>query len=197
MTIESFKTKLFEFSKESKEWIEKGLGTLKLNSCTVNDSYSRISTPKSHETLNRKDYCYVVMRADGVPRVLLNFRLYPELKVDLAQPKNVRLAIVEEGSVRQILLRVKNGPIHLRNFIYNSIFICSSETSRKRISLSYRWRNRLRFAKSLRLNLIAMFFKVIKIFLLDQKHLDFQIHKDPIWSLDSLNDSLHQTRLIL
>jgi len=110
VTLESFKTKLFEFCKESKEWIEKGLGTLKLNSCTVNESYSRISTPNYIGLSIKKTL--LVMRADGVPRVLLNFRVYPELKVDLAQPKNVRLAILEEGRVRQILLRVQNGSLY-------------------------------------------------------------------------------------
>lgn len=42
MTLVSSKAKLFEMGAETKEWVEKGTGAIKINRCTVGRPYSRI-----------------------------------------------------------------------------------------------------------------------------------------------------------
>lgn len=61
------------------------------------------------------DYLFIVMRADGVPRVLINQRIYAEMKNELVNEKNLRLALISDGSVKHLLLRVS---VHLVFLLY-------------------------------------------------------------------------------
>ena len=49
----------------------------------------------------------LVMRSDGIHKVILNFRIFPQLKFELVQQKNLRLSLIENNQVQLYLLRVK------------------------------------------------------------------------------------------
>ncbi len=46
------------------------------------------------------------MRLDGVPRVVLNFRIFPDLKFEIVSPKSIRLRTIDGQKIRDLNLRV-------------------------------------------------------------------------------------------
>lgn len=99
----SSRCKLFEMDSESKEWVDKGIGIIKLNSSMAGEKYSRIGTV----TKNLLNLNLLVLRAVGVPRVLLNVRLYLGFKYELTQGKNVRMSTIIDETVHHFLIRVR------------------------------------------------------------------------------------------
>jgi hypothetical protein len=67
-TIFSCRAKLYHF--EGKEWKERGVGTFKINTAWA---------PQSEESLGRKSR--LIMRTDGVHRVVLNTPIFRGMKV--------------------------------------------------------------------------------------------------------------------
>lgn len=49
------------------------------------------------------------MRSDGVPRVLVNALIFPELSFELVQMKNMRFSAIEAGVVHHYLVRFRNS----------------------------------------------------------------------------------------
>jgi RanBP1 domain len=103
-TYFSSKAKLFHFS--DKVWKERGVGTFKVNvKESSDDSDSDI------EAGNKKKSARMIMRADGVLRVMLNspiFKGMPIGDVSGEEPKGkqLNLASVEDGKTVPLLLRV-------------------------------------------------------------------------------------------
>lgn len=96
-TYFSSKAKLFHF--KDKEWKERGVGTFKIN----------VKEGGSDE--NDKVSARMIMRADGVLRVMLNspiFKGMPVGEVDGEEPKTkqLNLASIEDGTTTPLLLRV-------------------------------------------------------------------------------------------
>ncbi|GAM37019.1 nuclear protein export protein [Talaromyces pinophilus] len=103
-TYFSCKAKLFHFT--SKEWKERGVGTFKVN-VKEPPSDADDETPK-------KKTARMIMRADGVLRVMLNspiFKGMPVGEVSGEEPKGkqLNLASVEDGKTVPLLLRVGNA----------------------------------------------------------------------------------------
>lgn len=46
------------------------------------------------------------MRSDGIHKVILNFRIFSQLKFELVQLKSLRLSLIEDNQVQLYLLRV-------------------------------------------------------------------------------------------
>jgi hypothetical protein len=98
------KAKLFHFS--NKEWRERGLGTFKVN-------------VKVTDGVEDKKGARMIMRADGVGRVMLNTPLFKGMKVGDAagnEPKStkqIHLASLEDNRSVPLLLRVS----HISNII--------------------------------------------------------------------------------
>lgn len=104
-TYFSCKAKLFHFT--NKEWKERGVGTFKVN-VKEPPSDADDETPK-------KKTARMIMRADGVLRVMLNspiFKGMPAGEVSGEEPKGkqLNLASVEDGKTVPLLLRVSFGP---------------------------------------------------------------------------------------
>lgn len=108
-TYFSCKAKLFHFT--NKEWKERGVGTFKVN--VKEPSGSANHDDDSDDT--KKKSARMIMRADGVLRVMLNspiFKGMPVGDVSGEEPKGkqINLASVEDGKTVPLLLRV--SPIH-------------------------------------------------------------------------------------
>ncbi|KAG2004067.1 hypothetical protein GB937_009192 [Aspergillus fischeri] len=95
-TYFSGKAKLFQFT--NKEWKERGIGTFKVN-------------VKVTDGQEDKKAARMIMRADGVLRVMLNTPLFKGMKVgdpsgNEPKSKQIHLAGVEDGRTVPLLLRV-------------------------------------------------------------------------------------------
>ncbi|KAH2793002.1 hypothetical protein KXW19_005080 [Aspergillus fumigatus] len=95
-TYFSGKAKLFQFT--NKEWKERGIGTFKVN--------VRVTDGQEDKKAAR-----MIMRADGVLRVMLNTPLFKGMKVgdpsgNEPKSKQIHLAGVEDGRTVPLLLRV-------------------------------------------------------------------------------------------
>ena len=121
-TYFSCKAKLFHFT--NKEWKERGVGTFKVN-VKEPPSDTDDETPK-------KKTARMIMRADGVLRVMLNspiFKGMPVGEVSGEEPKGkqLNLASVEDGKTVPLLLRVSGWPftlvltIHLTHFLIHRL----------------------------------------------------------------------------
>ncbi|KAL1992172.1 hypothetical protein VTN49DRAFT_4204 [Thermomyces lanuginosus] len=125
-TYFSCKAKLFHFT--NGEWKERGLGTFKVNVREPEDESTEEPSEKEKEETEKgekekeeegkkeqpkKITARMIMRADGVLRVMLNspiFKGMPVGDVSGAEPKGkqLNLASVEEGRTVPLLLRVGN-----------------------------------------------------------------------------------------
>ena len=133
-TILTCRAKLFQFSKDSKAWKERGIGVLKLNTPIEDDhdndsheaeedhaSSTDLSTENEAETsatsemaisteiAPKKKKPRLIMRADGVMRVLLNAPILKDMTATIAsvnQPNVVSMTIIEDGEPLGIRLRV-------------------------------------------------------------------------------------------
>ncbi|PYH47521.1 Ran-binding domain-containing protein [Aspergillus saccharolyticus JOP 1030-1] len=108
-TYFSCKAKLFQFS--NKEWKERGIGTFKVN-VRVTDG------------VEDKKAARMIMRADGVLRVMLNTPIFKGMTVGDAtgQPpksKQIHLASLEEG--RSVPLLLRTGNEELAKELYNVV----------------------------------------------------------------------------
>jgi Ran-binding protein 3 len=98
-TYFSGKAKLFQFT--NKEWKERGIGTFKVN-------------VKVTDGQEDKKAARMIMRADGVLRVMLNSPLFKGMKVgdpsgNEPQSKQIHLVGVEDGRTVPLLLRVRHS----------------------------------------------------------------------------------------
>ncbi|KAL3466388.1 hypothetical protein BJX64DRAFT_274641 [Aspergillus heterothallicus] len=99
-TYFSCKAKLFHFS--DKEWKERGLGTFKVNVKVTNG-------------VEDKKSARMIMRADGVLRVMLNSPLFKGMKIGDAtgkepRSKQINLASLESSRTVPLLLRARSNP---------------------------------------------------------------------------------------
>lgn len=102
------------FVLDDKEWKERGVGTLHLNSRTDGeklavrlgefDTIVSAIIADGHLTLS----C-AVMRAEAVHRLILNVNVYAQMTVTLSQDKFIRFSAFEEGSIRHYTIRVSNA----------------------------------------------------------------------------------------
>ncbi|KAL7006050.1 hypothetical protein EMMF5_004388 [Cystobasidiomycetes sp. EMM_F5] len=81
------------FVLDDKEWKERGVGTLHLNSRTDGEKLA----------------VRLVMRAEAVHRLILNVNVYAQMTVTLSQDKFIRFSAFEEGSIRHYTIRVSNA----------------------------------------------------------------------------------------
>ncbi|GJJ73409.1 Ran-binding protein 3 [Entomortierella parvispora] len=91
MNIFSTKGKLYADADKTQSWKERGKGTFKVN-------------------VGRKDtkLARLVMRADGVLRLILNIAIFPDMKAIITGDKYVRFVGVEDGQPMSFLLKVKD-----------------------------------------------------------------------------------------
>jgi len=82
--------KLYIFESEKKNWVERGRGSLRLN-----DDPS--STPGHLRSR-------LVMRTVGTLRIVLNTKLFPNMKCEKANEKNVRISALEENEIKVFLI---------------------------------------------------------------------------------------------
>jgi hypothetical protein len=116
-TYFSCKAKLFHFT--NKEWKERGVGTFKVN---VKEPPSDADDEASKKTAR------MIMRADGVLRVMLNspiFKGMPVGEVSGAEPKGkqLNLASVEDGKTVPLLLRVSHPPSSPKKLKFSPSFV--------------------------------------------------------------------------
>ncbi|CAO1618307.1 unnamed protein product [Sympodiomycopsis kandeliae] len=120
-TIHSVRAKLYAIMKGEGEnatsaadgaWKERGTGTVRLNIPKSSSSSYGSSSSKSGARL--------VMRAEGVLRLILNVALFSGMKVELAQDKFVRFVAIEnEDQLVHFALKVSN-PV-AANALYQAI----------------------------------------------------------------------------
>ncbi|KAG7259089.1 hypothetical protein CRUP_000041 [Coryphaenoides rupestris] len=84
--------KLFVFEKTAQSWIERGRGLLRLNDMASTDDGSLQSR--------------LVMRTQGSLRLILNTKLWPQMQVDKASEKSVRITAMdtEDQGVKVFLI---------------------------------------------------------------------------------------------
>lgn len=92
-SIHSIRAKLYLMA-EDQSWKERGTGTL------------RVNVPKSSSD---KQSARLVMRADGVLRVILNVSLFKGMKCEL-QEKFVRIVAFEEAKPVHYAIKVRTIP---------------------------------------------------------------------------------------
>lgn len=93
-------------------WKERGTGSLHLN-VDKKDKSARLgqSSRSADKSPTLISFCHAnpsVMRAEGVFRLILNAPLYAGMKVELTD-RYVKFAIVEEGKIRNIAIRVRHS----------------------------------------------------------------------------------------
>lgn len=86
----SARAKLFEFDSAEKEWKERGIGTVKVNEDQVTGA------------------ARLLMRSEGVFRVLLNMALFRGLRYYAAQDRGVRIVTMVDGRPSQFLVRLRS-----------------------------------------------------------------------------------------
>ena len=88
----SSRAKLFEFDSVSREWKERGIGIVKINEDQITGD------------------ARILMRSEGVLRVLINARLFPGMQFAGVPDRSVRLVnLCEGGKPVQYLLRLKSN----------------------------------------------------------------------------------------
>ncbi|PWN52852.1 hypothetical protein IE53DRAFT_246843 [Violaceomyces palustris] len=92
-TVHSSRAKLYTMA-EDQSWKERGTGTIRCN------------VPKS--LISEKKSARLVMRADGVLRVILNVPLFAGMKCELAQDRFVRIVTLEEGKLVHFAIKLGN-----------------------------------------------------------------------------------------
>lgn len=105
-TVHSLRAKLYTMTKEGSKdgsWKERGTGTLRVlvpkdhrSSSSSHHHLGRSSRPGGAPSSPPKA-ARLVMRAEGVLRLILNVRLFPGMGVELAQDKFVRFVALEGG----------------------------------------------------------------------------------------------------
>lgn len=87
----SSRAKLFEFDSTNREWRERGVGIVKVNESFI--------TGKAR----------LLMRAEGVLRVLLNVRIFEGMKyLAVPEQRSVRYVAIIDGKPMQYLLKFKS-----------------------------------------------------------------------------------------
>jgi hypothetical protein len=99
-TVFSCRAKLYHF--EGKEWKERGVGTFKINTAWA---------PSSEESLERKSR--LIMRTDGVHRVVLNTPIFKGMKVGTPEGneptgKTLNITGMEAGKPTLFVLKVSS-----------------------------------------------------------------------------------------
>ncbi|KAG0286872.1 hypothetical protein BGZ96_009097 [Linnemannia gamsii] len=92
MTIFQTKGKLYADAEKSHTWKERGKGTFKINVGRRDTKVARL-----------------VMRTDGVLRLILNISIFPEMNVTITGDKYICFTGVEEGAPLSFLLKVKDA----------------------------------------------------------------------------------------
>ncbi|KAF9272132.1 hypothetical protein BGZ88_005154 [Linnemannia elongata] len=92
MTIFQTKGKLYADTEKTHSWKERGKGTFKVNVGRRDTKVARL-----------------VMRTDGVLRLILNVSIFPEMNVTITGDKYIRFMGVEEGAPLPFLLKVKDA----------------------------------------------------------------------------------------
>ncbi|KAF9547382.1 hypothetical protein EC957_008569 [Mortierella hygrophila] len=90
MTIFQTKGKLYADTEKTHSWKERGKGTFKVNVGRRDTKLARL-----------------VMRTDGVLRLILNVSIFPEMNVTITGDKYIRFMGVEEGAPLPFLLKVR------------------------------------------------------------------------------------------
>jgi len=95
----SIRGKLFVYDVDKKDWRERGVGIMKINVSVENKS------------------CRLVMRSDGILRLILNAKLFDGITVELASDKAVRFIVIEgDKKPSTYLLRTRTKD-EAKNFI--------------------------------------------------------------------------------
>ncbi|KAI9892289.1 MAG: hypothetical protein M1814_001748 [Vezdaea aestivalis] len=98
-TVFSCRAKLFVIDRETKGWKERGVGSLKVNAPGYTSIFQEPSKPR------------IIMRSDGVMKVLLNAPLSKEMKPEVTsnQPNVVSMLIFEDGKPLSVKLRINSS----------------------------------------------------------------------------------------
>ncbi|KAF9985599.1 hypothetical protein BGZ75_002746 [Mortierella antarctica] len=94
MNIYQTKGKLFTDTEKTHSWKERGKGTFKVNVGRRDTKVARL-----------------VMRTDGVLRLILNVAIFPDMNVVITGEKYVRFIGIEEGKPIPFLLKVKDATV--------------------------------------------------------------------------------------
>lgn len=89
-TVHAVRAKLFHMASDQ-SWKERGMGVLKINVSTAAEAPARL-----------------VMRADGVLRVILNVVLFPGMLCELEQEKYIRIVAMEAEGLSHFAIRLAN-----------------------------------------------------------------------------------------
>ncbi|KAG0267982.1 hypothetical protein BGZ95_002685, partial [Linnemannia exigua] len=92
MTIYQTKGKLYADAEKTKTWKERGKGTFKVNVGRRDTKVARL-----------------VMRTDGVLRLILNISIFPEMNMSISGDKYIYFMGIEEGKPISFLLKVKDA----------------------------------------------------------------------------------------
>ncbi|CAG8589658.1 20287_t:CDS:2, partial [Dentiscutata erythropus] len=106
ITRHTVRAKLFCMDR-SHQWKERGVGMLKLN------------YPKDYEKLSRPPR--LVMRADGVLRVILNIALFHGMSVERSQEKFVRVVAFEGTNTTPVHFAIKLSNTNVADDLYDAI----------------------------------------------------------------------------
>ena len=118
-TLQQTRAKLYTM--DSKDtYKERGIGTLKVNVRKSDGLGARISKSPRHSYLRISDVaCSLVMRAEGVFRLILNANLFAGMPCAIGQdPKFIKLSVVENGAFVHHAIKVRlAAPVPPRYFM--------------------------------------------------------------------------------
>lgn len=109
-TYFSCRSKLFHY--DAGEWKERGVGTFKVNVCKAPAEEGQPEDGGEAGTSSAKKTARLIMRTEGVLRVVLNTPLFKGMKVggpigEEPSGKQVNLAAMEKGKTVPLMLRVR------------------------------------------------------------------------------------------
>lgn len=107
--------KLYQYDQKTTTWKERGVGSLHLNDCKLNDRDSLQFQSR------------LVMRVNGSMRVVLNTKVWPQMSVDRASQKSIRISAQTESAdigvylisgsqndIEQVYRAIEYRVLHLR-----------------------------------------------------------------------------------
>ncbi|KAK0550552.1 hypothetical protein OC846_002382 [Tilletia horrida] len=111
-TIFSTRAKLYEMQ-EGGDWKERGLGTFKCNvpNEAVGGLFGAGRGASGPGTGKRRSAARLLMRTDGVLRVILNVTLFPGMSITHAQERFVRFGVYEDGKLVNLALKVSQNKV--------------------------------------------------------------------------------------
>ncbi|KAL9933704.1 hypothetical protein V8E36_007362 [Tilletia maclaganii] len=112
-TVFAARAKLYEMDPETKNWKERGTGTLKCNvpNEAIGGLFGAGRGATEPGTGKRRSVARLVMRTEGVLRLILNVVLFSGMSIELASERFVRFSAFEDDKLVHLAVRIPQPKI--------------------------------------------------------------------------------------